>query len=81
MLTTDPAFQRKGAGKLLLEWGIKIADELGLPTYLESSQEGFGLYKRHGFEEVDVFDLDLEKYGGNGVYRSPLMMREPRKWE
>jgi ribosomal protein S18 acetylase RimI-like enzyme len=81
MLHTDPAFQRKGAGKLLVEWGTKKADELGLPIYLEATQAGFGLYKRHGFEEIDVFDLDLDKYGGTGVFRAPLMMREPKKSE
>ncbi|KAH7087866.1 acyl-CoA N-acyltransferase [Paraphoma chrysanthemicola] len=79
MLHTDPAFQRRGAGKLLLDWGTKKADELGLPIYLESSQQGVALYKRHGFEEIEVFDFDLEKYGGSGVYPSPLMIRKPKK--
>ena len=78
MLHTDPAFQRRGAGKSRLEWGTTKADESGLPIYLESSHAGVGLYKRHGFEEIDSFELDLGKYGGSGVYRSPLMIRKPK---
>jgi N-acetylglutamate synthase-like GNAT family acetyltransferase len=79
MLHTDPAFQGRGAGGLLVKWGTKKADELGLPAYLESSTKGHGFYQKHGFKDVEVFVLDLAKYGGTGLYEEPLMIREPVK--
>lgn len=29
ILAVDPAYQRRGAGRLLVKWGTAIADELG----------------------------------------------------
>jgi hypothetical protein len=43
---------RRGAGSMLVKWGTDQADERGIPCYLESSPEGFGLYNKHGFKEV-----------------------------
>ncbi|KAF2823663.1 acyl-CoA N-acyltransferase [Ophiobolus disseminans] len=77
MLHTDPSFQGRGAGKILVEWGTKEADELGLPAYLESSPSGHHLYRQCGFHDVDMLKLDLGLYGGEGVYEEPLMIREP----
>ncbi|KAH8733199.1 acyl-CoA N-acyltransferase [Phaeosphaeriaceae sp. PMI808] len=78
ILTTDPAFQRRGAGGLLLKWGTKIADELGIPIYLESSGPGHLLYLNHGFNDVDTFTLDGTPFGQEGVVLTfPLMIREP----
>ncbi|KAF2024915.1 hypothetical protein EK21DRAFT_77658, partial [Setomelanomma holmii] len=81
MLNTDPAFQRRGAGGKLVESGTKMADELGLIAYLESSEAGYGLYKRHGFKEFDAFNLDHSKYGASGIDHTALMIREPTKAE
>ena len=77
MLHTDPAYQGRGAGGALMEWGTQKADELGLPIYLESSPKGHRFYQRHGFKDVKVLDIDLSKYGSIGTYKQPLMMREP----
>lgn len=51
--------QRLGAGKALLHWGTTLADELGLPLFLESSPTAYNLYKQFGFEDIDVFDLPI----------------------
>ncbi|KAK3329935.1 N-acetyltransferase-like protein [Apodospora peruviana] len=56
--------QRLGAGSELLRQGLKIADELGLPSNLESSPMGYLLYKRFGFEDVSVVDLEVTKRWG-----------------
>lgn len=77
MLHTDPNFQGRGAGKMLVEWGTKKADELGLPAYLESSPTGHHLYQRCGFHDLDILKLDLSLHGGKGFYDEPLMIREP----
>ncbi|KAH7386770.1 acyl-CoA N-acyltransferase [Phaeosphaeria sp. MPI-PUGE-AT-0046c] len=77
MLHTDPAFQGRGAGGMLIKWGTRKADELGLRTYLEASPKGHPVYERHGFRDVEVFDFDLAPFGGPGIYKEPLMIREP----
>ncbi len=54
---THPAHRRHGAGKLLMEWGIRKADELGLETYIEASPLGSTLYRKHGFRIVGEADV------------------------
>jgi hypothetical protein len=61
---------------MLITWGTDKADELGLPAYLESSQKGHGVYKRYGFKDLEIVDFDTAPYGGKGVYKEPLMLRE-----
>ncbi|USP79035.1 glycoside hydrolase family 92 protein [Curvularia clavata] len=78
LLHTDPEFQGRGAGSLLLDWGKKKADELGLPIYLESSTAGHRLYQKHGFEDVEIFQADFTPYGGP-IHDQPLMIRPAAK--
>lgn len=80
MMHTHPRYQRRGAASALLRWGLQRADELNLPTYLESSATAHLLYKRHGFKDVASVDLDLTPFGGEGlVHSAPCMLREPSK--
>ena len=45
--------QGRGIGSALLKEGTRLADEAGLPAYLESSNSlNVPLYQRHGFEVV-----------------------------
>ncbi len=46
ILAIDPAYQRKGVGARLVEWGTKKADDLGFEACVESSIFGKGLYVR-----------------------------------
>ncbi|ORY12158.1 acyl-CoA N-acyltransferase [Clohesyomyces aquaticus] len=46
----DPSYQRRGVGRLLLEWGIQLADSAGYPLYLEGTPSGKLLYEQFGFE-------------------------------
>ncbi|CAL3966880.1 unnamed protein product [Diplocarpon coronariae] len=48
---THPSFQKMGAGKLLVGWGTRKADELGVPAWVEGSVFGRGLYQKFGFGE------------------------------
>ncbi|PQE04427.1 Acyl- N-acyltransferase protein [Rutstroemia sp. NJR-2017a BVV2] len=62
----DPAFQRRGVAKKLVEWGIEDAKRRGeLECMTEASTMGRGLYKMLGFEaegskEDTVFEIDEE---------------------
>ena len=59
MLVCEPKYQRRGAGLQLLRWGLTIADELTLKTYLEASPEAHHLYESAGFEAMGTMDLDM----------------------
>jgi hypothetical protein len=51
-----------------MEEGLKEVDRLGLQCVLGASPEGEGLYKKYGFEEVEVMELKLWEYeGGEGM--------------
>jgi hypothetical protein len=47
-----------------MEWGNKLADSLGLPCRLEASPTGYGLYRKFGYEDIDVFDLNVTETWG-----------------
>ena len=78
ILVTDPDHHRRGAGTMLLNWGISKADSLGLPAFLESSAMGKPLYERLGFQTREVVTFDLAKYGLEGTDTNSVMIREPR---
>ncbi|KAI6381298.1 hypothetical protein MCOR25_001232 [Pyricularia grisea] len=64
ILACSPKYHRLGAGGALLSRGFELADAEGLPTFLESSPEGYKLYKRNGFEDLWAFDLELTQRWG-----------------
>jgi ribosomal protein S18 acetylase RimI-like enzyme len=52
-LGVDPVKQGMGYGSALLRHSFILADEAGLPSYLESSNpRNVPLYRRHGFEVI-----------------------------
>ncbi|GAA6005182.1 hypothetical protein JCM11491_002607 [Sporobolomyces phaffii] len=73
VLAIDPVVQRTGAGGKLLRWGCKEADERGVAAYLEATEEGIGLYRKHGFE----FWKDPIVGGENGELSLQPMRRPP----
>ncbi|MCJ1374398.1 hypothetical protein MMC20_005630 [Loxospora ochrophaea] len=50
---THSSHRRRGAGRLMMEWGLNKADELGLDAFVEATDAGFPLYKSVGFVTVD----------------------------
>lgn len=72
---TDPVHQRRGAGSLMLAWGLEQADKKGLLIYLQSSHEGRQLYKRFGFQETETFICDLSQWDGPSRDEVPIMVR------
>jgi ribosomal protein S18 acetylase RimI-like enzyme len=72
MLATDPGHQGRGIGTALLEPVLARADEVGVPTYLETQKESnIAYYRRFGFDVLDMFTVDSSP---------PLwqMQRQPR---
>lgn len=58
-LGADPSVQGQGYGALLLEHRLAEIDERGEPAYLEASSPGLvPFYKRFGFEQIGLIDVD-----------------------
>ena len=69
----EPSRQGRGIGSALLRPVLERCDREGVPAYLEaSSPRNRDLYKRHGFEVVEIVELAA----GGPVHW--LMWREPR---
>ena len=65
----------------MLQWGVDKAHKLGLPCYIEASEEGRSLYRKYGFEEVGIKEFDLAEYGldgRGGVGKLTEMVRKPK---
>lgn len=49
-MCVDPAYRRRGAASACVKWGMERCAELGIPAYLEASEEGMKTYKSLGWE-------------------------------
>lgn len=76
ILATHPEHHRRGAGAMLIAWGLRKADSAQLPAFLEASPMGKPLYERMGFQEKHVETWDLTKYGLEGTDTTTIMIRE-----
>jgi GNAT superfamily N-acetyltransferase len=74
----SPEYQGKGVGSLLMEWGLKKADDLGAKLWLTSTPQALSIYERFGWKTVERYDIDLGNYGGEGIYTRAWMLREPK---
>jgi GNAT superfamily N-acetyltransferase len=78
-VTTTPRAQRRGAASLLLQWGIERAVKDRLPVLLYAEPQGYALYKRLGFVDIEgqTISIPLKEYGGNGEWVIVPMVKEP----
>lgn len=77
-LATHPEHQGRGAGKMLLDWGLKKADDEQLMTYLDGTQVAKPIYEKRGFEVRRTVEWDRTVWGGEGVDVHYSMVRQPR---
>ena len=54
---TRAEHHRRGANTLMIEWGTRKADELGLEAWLEATPLGSMIYARHGFGFLNMVEL------------------------
>ncbi|RQM08679.1 hypothetical protein DH86_00000401, partial [Scytalidium sp. 3C] len=74
----DPAYQKKGLGTLLLNQALGRADREGKQAYLESMEAGHPLYLKLGWVDVELFEVDVRKWGGDRKAPYWVMIRNPR---
>ncbi|KAH8675775.1 putative GNAT family acetyltransferase [Xylariales sp. PMI_506] len=78
-LYTDPKHQRRGAASMLIKWGLEEAQKLGLPAFLDASEEGHSVYTKMGFKDIDLQELDFSKWGAKQTHKNWAMIWEPAK--
>ncbi|GCB24093.1 hypothetical protein AAWM_06978 [Aspergillus awamori] len=63
-LTTHPDYWRQGVGSMLVQSGVRVADQYGMKTYVMSEPAGLKVYLNHGFEVVDEITVEYAQFGG-----------------
>ncbi|KAF2759344.1 acyl-CoA N-acyltransferase [Pseudovirgaria hyperparasitica] len=63
VMVTLPEHQGRGAGRMMMKWGVDEADRLGLDAYVESSEAGRRLYESFGFKMLKERIWKLADYG------------------
>ncbi|KAH9890134.1 hypothetical protein F4778DRAFT_752751 [Xylariomycetidae sp. FL2044] len=59
------AHRRRGAARMMLQWGLDKADELGLDAFVESTLFGRPAYEDSGFQVIDKFVLNASAGGSS----------------
>lgn len=70
LIVTRSRYQGRGAGGMLMRWGVERADEEGVECYLDATPEGKRLYERFGFTDISTWCFF------NETYRHSFMVRE-----
>ena len=59
LMFVHPAHRRRGAGRLLMGWGVEKAQEKGFEVFVESTDLGRPLYESFGLAVTSVFQLGI----------------------
>ncbi|KAL8952507.1 MAG: hypothetical protein Q9222_001575 [Ikaeria aurantiellina] len=79
ILTVDPKHQKRGAGRMLVEWGTAVADKMGVVAVVEASKYAIPLYQSAGFEIGHHHVIDLpDRWVGRDKQTFTWMVR-PKK--
>jgi GNAT superfamily N-acetyltransferase len=73
-MATAPEWRRQGAATAVVKWGLERCKELGIPAFLEASEDGRKVYEKLGFEVVDEVVMEMPS---EGTARFPAMMWWP----
>jgi GNAT superfamily N-acetyltransferase len=77
ILATDPAYQGKGAGSLMMRWGLEKADEQKVEAYLEASPDAVPLYHKFGFRGAGRTDTHIDNERVKDTWYRNLFMIRP----
>ncbi|GIK06678.1 hypothetical protein Aspvir_002328 [Aspergillus viridinutans] len=76
VLVVHPNYQGRGIGTQLLMVGVEEARRLRLPAWLEASPAGYIVYRRCGFRDAELMELDFDKYGLTGMRHVYCMLMD-----
>ncbi|RAH61721.1 hypothetical protein BO85DRAFT_445136 [Aspergillus piperis CBS 112811] len=75
-LTTHPDYWRQGVGSMLVQSGLRVADQYGIKTYVMSEPAGLKVYLNHGFRVVDEITVEYAQFGGTEPTTHYFLVRE-----
>ncbi|GLB04445.1 hypothetical protein AtubIFM57258_010411 [Aspergillus tubingensis] len=75
-LTTHPDYWRQGVGSMLVQSGLRVADQYGIKTYVMSEPAGLKVYLNHGFRVVDEITVEYEQFGGTEPTTHYFLVRD-----
>ncbi|CAJ0552099.1 Ff.00g060780.m01.CDS01 [Fusarium sp. VM40] len=87
VICTHADWQGKGAGGLLLRWGVERADAESLPCFLEATPKGKPIYEKLGFQTKGQdefewpFGSSVETYMERDAKAGKRAMTQPRSKE
>jgi GNAT superfamily N-acetyltransferase len=59
-MIVHPDYRRHGVGRMLIEWGTRKADELGVETIVVSVPFAAPVYEKTGFGRIERIDIDFD---------------------
>lgn len=62
-LLTKHTQRKRGAGSMLVRWGVERAKRDGVPAFLEATPAGAPIYESLGFRQVGQAELQLQQFG------------------
>lgn len=77
LLVISEKHRRRGAGGLLLQWGIEKSERLNIPCCLQASAQDRRLYKKYSFQAIDIVEFNLNEYGLEGREGIMEMIPQP----
>lgn len=72
-MCVSPEWRRRGISTICVQWGLDQCQRLGIPAFLEASEEGAPVYERLGFELVEP----LHSYWDGVAVNYPAMIWWP----
>jgi hypothetical protein len=74
ILATHPKYQRRGAGRALCEWGVRLAERTATPITVFASPMGSLLYQRTGFMQVEDVRVQAAEDDHEGVVLAAMTL-------
>lgn len=79
ILTVDPDHQHRGAGTMMVKWGVELADRMGAEATVEATLEGRHLYEQQGFVMQEYFTLAVVDKWADRPKQRMFFMRRPKQ--
>lgn len=77
IIFTDPKHQSRGAGSMLVKWGVDRADEMGVEACLEATRFGRPVYEKFGFHATEQVVVPMPEKWADKPKLGYLIMQRP----
>ncbi|KAK6855854.1 hypothetical protein PG995_008005 [Apiospora arundinis] len=75
-LAVHPDDKGRGIASMLVKNGVAAAETMNVDIYMMAYEAGLNVYKKFGFEVLELNIQDLEKWGGEGPYATYMMEKK-----